>query len=116
MPRTPSQNIVTHFVNLFGYKFTGTMFKKELGIANSLLKAGFSEEDIIITLDYLKLHPPAKGVLSLAYVQYVINDILPKAKVKKMTEVQKVFTENTEDTSENIEKFLRFTTNNKLRF
>jgi len=115
----PSQIIVKHFVDTFNYKFTGVLFKKELGIANSLIKAGFTPEEIIMCIDYLKEHPPTNGLRSLAYLQYVINDILPKAKVKKLNTVQKVFSEEEEldeNLDDNMSKFNRFSSgNNKLR-
>jgi hypothetical protein len=54
--------------------------------AKALLDAGYEMQDILQTIDYLMAHPPKDGIRSLGFVQYVINDVMFKIKVKELKE------------------------------
>jgi hypothetical protein len=107
---TDGQIIAKHFADNFNLKFTQKVFIAQIGQANILLKL-YSKEDIIDVLDYLREHPPKKGLSSLAYLQYIINDILPKAKARKLN--KRVIT-ITEDEDIDLSKTNVSKSNNKI--
>jgi hypothetical protein len=105
-----AKEIVTHFLTRTNQKATPTIFKKNLGHAMSLLKSGYSEQDIYDVIEYYADHPPVKGFISLAWLVYSINDgILEVNKLRARKELEKakpVIQEQPECTEENYRKFL----------
>lgn len=76
---TDSQKLVKYFCNKNDIKLNGTMFKRQLGIANRLLE-DYKLEEIIMMIDYLYLFPTKNKIVSLGYFLYIIDDTIPKAK------------------------------------
>lgn len=75
---TESQLVVRNFCEKLNVKMNSTVFKKQLGIANSLLKE-YSYADLNIVFCYLSIFPNKNKIVSLGYIPYIIDDILPKA-------------------------------------
>ena len=80
------REIARYFYDKTELKSTERVFFANVSAADALLKAGYTKEQIIETIDYLLLNPPKNGFNSIAYIQYVINEILIKIKVKKEME------------------------------
>jgi hypothetical protein len=101
------RDVARYFCDTFELKLTQKQFLIQVGIANSLLKAGYTEYDLTNIVQYLKEHPPAKGLSSLAYIQYVGNDILAKQKVQQYKQVESFFesSEPIKDNEDNLAKF-----------
>lgn len=76
---TDSQKIVKYFFEKNDLKLNGAIFKKQLGIANNLLK-NYELQEIIIMIDYLYLFPTKSKIISLGYFPYIIDETIPKAK------------------------------------
>ena len=79
MAETDSQVIVKAFARTFNLKFNGVMFRKQLGMANGLLKF-YSLEDILLCMTYLGEVPQGKQIVSLGYFPYILNETIIKAK------------------------------------
>lgn len=75
-----ASELVYQFVNTFNIKEYD--YYRQLGIANSLLNK-YSEEDILLILNYYKNHISSRGIRSLGYFLVVGDDILSKAKAEE---------------------------------
>lgn len=80
---TDSQRIVKAFAKGFNLKFNGVMFKKQLGMANGLLKF-YSVDDILLCIKYMGEVPQGKQIVSLGYFPYILNETIVKAKAYYM--------------------------------
>jgi hypothetical protein len=100
------QEIAEYFYDNYLHKATQKVFMQNKSSAKALLNAGYTKEEIISCIDYLIANPPRNGFQSLAYLQYVINDVLIKLKAKELQRASELHIEVSqhEDTN-NIEKF-----------
>lgn len=84
----PEQEIMRAFFSKTNQKTTPAQARKTVGQAKQLLKAGYSSEEIIKCIEYLVQHPPKKGLTSLGFLSYVINDVLAKVKLEEAKSFQ----------------------------
>lgn len=73
-----NQKVLKEFCSALNLKLDGNSFKRQLGIAGNLLTK-YSLEELLLVIDYIKVHPLKKEVTSIGYLPYVIDDLLPKA-------------------------------------
>lgn len=91
-----NQRLVNYFVESLNIKIGSSSYKAQLGIANTLLK-DYSLDDLCLVIDYLKKYPTKTRVYSLGYMKFIIDDILPKAKVMKLKEEREKLIEFTNE-------------------
>lgn len=78
------RELAKYFYSKTGLKCaTQKMFLSAASSADALLRAGWTNEDIMKTIDYLIIHPPSKGMYSLAFLQYVIDETMAKMKAEE---------------------------------
>lgn len=73
-----NQLVAMNFSEKLNVPMNTTVFKRQLGIANMLLKE-YKYEDIILVICYLRLFPTKNKIMSLGFIPYVIDETLPKA-------------------------------------
>lgn len=78
--QTESQIVVKLFCEKNSLKLNKTQFGRQLGIANNLLKE-YNLNDITMVINYLYLFPPKNKIFSIGYLEYVMEELIPKAKV-----------------------------------
>lgn len=74
------QNVARFFLDTFQIKVNKQQYFSQVTLAKALLLI-HSEEDIISVIKYLAVFPPKNKIYSLGYLPYVIDEVLPKAKV-----------------------------------
>ena len=79
---TDKQEIAKYFYDNQLKRCTPLIYKKQISFAGNLLEAGFTKEEIISVIDYLIKCPPRGGFFSLAYLPYVMQEILVKLQVR----------------------------------
>lgn len=71
--------VVLEFQTTFNIKFDKATFRKQLGLANRLLK-DHDLLDLMLVMFYLREYPLRSRLQSVWYLSFIIDDILPKAK------------------------------------
>lgn len=77
-----SQLFARKFAKTFNCKWGGKQFTIQIGLAKNLLKS-YPYDDLDLLLDYIKEYPLKNKIFSIAYLRYIIDDTLPKAKAWK---------------------------------
>lgn len=85
-----AQEIAKHWFEVRQERVTPAIFSRTIIQARKLMECGFSEEEIISSIDYLNENPPPKGLTSLGYLNYVINETLEKIKFKEIKKEEKI--------------------------
>lgn len=84
------RELAKYFYDKTGLKCASQkMFFGAVSSGDALIKAGWTKQEVMQVIDYLIIHPPAKGMYSLAFVQYVMDETLDKiraAEAKKQME------------------------------
>lgn len=87
------REIAKYFYGKTGLRGTQKVWFQQVSAADALLTAGYTKEEILKTIDYLKDNPPRNGFHSLAFVQYIIEEALIKVKAREQLQVVEAATE-----------------------
>lgn len=110
------QKLTRTFVKLFVNKATSDFFIKQLQISKSLLKK-YKFDDLMCLLEYLHDFPLKEGVRSLAYIQYIYDKYIEKAKRYKMSKnMPEINLDREESIKQNIVKSSKSLFKNKKIF
>lgn len=74
------REMVIYFCDKSGVKYDNHSFVIAISQVKSLVKKGYSFEDIKETIDYAVKNSPPKGIYSFGYITTVIDDIQNKLK------------------------------------
>ena len=86
------------------------IYPRQMKILNELLKS-YSVDEILYMLEYVKKHPPKKGIKSLAFLPFISGDAINEMKVAKIKErinqevQQNREEEETNQDEKNLEKY-----------
>lgn len=79
-----SQKLTRMFIKLFIGKASSDTFIKQLAVSKSLLKK-YDFNDLVCLLEYLHEFPIKEGIRSLAYIPYIYDKTIVKAKRYKIS-------------------------------
>lgn len=88
---TSAKNIAIHFLDRTTERYTPAMVAKTIVQSKSILKSGYTEEEIIEVIDYL-IDVVGVNMYSIGYVSHAINNVLAdinREKNKKIIEEQR---------------------------
>lgn len=83
-----TKDLATYFFNVTNQKWTGRNFSRTIGQINTLLKEGYTLEEIKAAIDYYVENPPEKGFYSIGWLNYNINQALRQVAIKKIEKQQ----------------------------
>lgn len=87
-----AKELAIHFYEKTGLKYTNKDIMVTVSNAKTLLKAGYTYDEIKNTIDYCVANPPSKGIYSFGFIINQINKVttLLKNKQKEMAKVEAV--------------------------
>lgn len=98
---TIARDIALYFFEKIDKRCTPSMVAKTVVQAKSLLSSGYTEEEIINTIDYIVDETSTK-IYSLGYINSAINSVLEEVNKKKNKEIVKQQEKEIEATSEEV--------------
>lgn len=110
---TDAKDVVLHFLKWKDWRVTPTHMVQGIPRVKSLLKAGFTKDEIISVIDYVMDKKGPTNVYSIGYFNSCINETLDKIKAEQQVAVAK------EEKNKNIdlpkEDFNASTSNNRTK-
>lgn len=87
-----AKKLVLHFYDKTGLKYTNKDIMVSVSNAKTLLKAGYTFDEIKDTIDYCIANPPSKGIYSFGFIVSQISKVttLLKSKKKEMEKVEAI--------------------------
>lgn len=103
---TEAKDIALHFLEVTEGRYTQAIIAKTINQAKNLLKAGYSKDEIIKTIDYIVDNTDVK-MYSIGYINSCINDVLRKIKEENKEEELEKLRKKLEQEKEEFEKTQR---------
>lgn len=85
---THAKDIALHFINVTAGRATPAIMKKTVNQAKSLLRSGYTKDEIISVIDYI-IKKKGIQIYSLGYINASINDVLKELKLEDIKEKHK---------------------------